>query len=172
MNKIIKEYEKERQYFDVPKTAEERAKEIFLSNYSDITWKPLNQPKMHIGDMTSNHIANCIAWIGRKGENDYNTYWTTIFRLELIKRDIGSKELADEYEDLAYLFDKDQERIAKLKEANRYQAASLIERDLLNERLGTLLTEAENKIYRLKVKLQERNNEEIQFLKGVLCSKK
>lgn len=87
MNKIIQEYNKEREWFDIPQTKEEEAKDDFTKRYSSIYWSSVDGAKRHISEMTNNHVSNCLGYLKQVTNDEYKEYWSTIFRLELIRRD-------------------------------------------------------------------------------------
>lgn len=84
---LLKQYKKERIFFELPKTAEEMAIEIYPDSYKSLRWKAIGRVTVPITEMTSNHVSNCIAFLKKCGDSDTNIYWSTIFRLELMRRD-------------------------------------------------------------------------------------
>lgn len=120
---IIEEFDKEKKWFDIPESVEEQAKKDFTENYERLHWKSLEARKKHINEMSSNHIANCLSYLTRVPIKEYRQYWSTIFRLELVKRDKDQKELKELYDELSSDFkclekwyDQDQEKINYLEE--------------------------------------------------------
>ena len=59
---------------------------IYSGNPSDEIWETKDGYKIKVGDMTTEHIQNCINFIKYRSE-----YWQTVFELELNKRNTPMK---------------------------------------------------------------------------------
>lgn len=144
--KIIEEFDKEKRWFDIPPSKEDEAKKMFKERYNDIYWTSVDGIRRHLNEMSLNHIANCISYLLKLENEEYKQYWSTIFRLELIKRDRDHKELSQLYEELSSDF-------------------KCLEKWYDQEKIKVL----ENQIVKLKYQVKERliirNLEELQNLR-------
>lgn len=164
-NKFMEIFEAEKQFFDIPESAEDSAKKKFENDYENIYWTSTNRELKHISKMTSNHVSNCINYLYKSGlyTKDEKMYWLTIFRLELIKRDeerkyfeSDSKRLRNKISIIKNWYDRRLSEIVQLKQENK----------ILKAALKTTQSELRNRLI-------ERNQKEINTLKElVICLKK
>lgn len=166
MNKLIEIFEAEKCYFDIPQSAEEFGKEEFEKNYETIYWQSADRIRHHISEMSSNHISNCLNYLLRSGLDDHydKTYWMTIFRLELIKRDENYKKSKERVE----ILQKKVEELLSIKYYNDelYEKNSELEEEVRT--LEQLHEKDQEQIKSLKSRLIKRNQEEINLLKSIL----
>ena len=59
---------------------------IYVGNSSDEIWTTKDERRVRVRDMTDDHVRNCYNMV----MNTRSTYWQSVFKAELDKRNIGN----------------------------------------------------------------------------------